>query len=839
MRLAWRIARSELRSGLRGGLRGFRIFLLCLTLGVAAIAAVGLVRTAIGAGLEAEGATLLGGDAQLSFSYRRASPSERDWINAQGAKISEIIELRSMAARVDGSESLLVQLKAVDGAWPLLGALRLDPPLGVAALAGQGGVPGAFLEPLAAERLGIAPGDPFRIGGQEFVLMARLMAEPDAGSAGMAFGPRAVVALGALEGTALLAPGSLFEAKYRLTLPEGATLPGLKTLAEERFEGAGLRWADARRAAPGVERFTDRLGSFLVLVGLAGLAVGGVGISATVSAWIARKADTIATLRALGASGATIRASFLLQLGVLSGLGVALGLALGAGAVLAAGGAIAAAMPVPVVVRLAAAPLFEAAVYGLLTASIFALWPLSRLSELRAATLYRATDMARRSLPPLRFLALTGLLVAALVGAAVAFSGLAVLTLATLGGVALALVLLALAAGLLRRFARRLAPRLRGRPALHAALSAIGAPRSEAGSVILALGLGLSVLAAVGQVQSALRGAIAADLPKLAPAFFLLDIPPEARPDLLARLSAQAGVSRIDTVPMLRGVITEINGEEAQKVAGSHWVLRGDRGVTFAETPREALTEGTWWAPDYAGPPLVSVSAQEAAELGLKLGDRLTVNILGRDIEATIASFRAVDFSSMGIGFVLTFNPAALSGAPHTDLATVYAPPKAEAPILRLLAREFPTVSAVPVREAMERVSRALGAIAQAIMLAASVTLATGFAVLLGAAASGEEARAREAALLKTLGATRAMILRSFAWRAVLMGAFAGLIAVGVGALAGWAVLRFVMEASYRFDALSALGVLGGGLVAVLAAGALFAARPLAARPATVLRATE
>ncbi|PTV94292.1 putative ABC transport system permease protein [Rhodobacter aestuarii] len=835
MSLAVRIARAELR----GGLRGFRIFLLCLMLGVAAITAVGEVREAIKAGLAAEGSTMLGGQAEMEFTYRRATPEERDWIVANARAFSEVVEMRSMAALEDGSETALTQLKAVDGAWPLLGQAQLDPPVGVAALAGQGGVPGAFLDPVLADRLGLQPGDTFKIGGETFVLMARLVREPDAASAGMAFGARSVVALSALEGTPLLAPGTLYETKYRVLLPEGTSLNALSRAAEERFAGAGMKWADETRAAPSIERFTDRLSSFLVLVGLAGLAVGGVGISATVQAWIARKAATIATLRALGASGTTIRGAFLIQLAVLTTVGVAAGLALGGGAVFVARGLIADAMPVPVEVSLSARPLYEAAIYGALTAAIFALWPLARLSELRAATLYREAEKPRRGLPPLGFLAIIAGLTAALVLAAVLFSGLPTLTLVTLGGVAGALVLLALAAMGIRALARRFASRTSRRPALHAALAAIGAPRSEATAVILALGLGLTVLSAVAQVQSGLRGAIAQELPQQAPAFFLLDIPPPERAALVDRLMAQEGVSRIDTVPMLRGIVTEINGQNAREVAGEHWVLRGDRGVTFAETPREELTAGEWWPEGYTGPPLVSVSQEEATELGLKLGDKLTVNILGRDIVAEITSFRNVDFSTMGIGFVLTFDAATLSSAPHTDLATVYAPPETEAGLLRLMAQEFPTVTAVPVREALSRVSEALGSIATAVGLAASVTLVTGFAVLLGAAASGEEARAREAALLKTLGATRGLILRSFALRAALMGAAAGIIAVGVGALAGWAVLVLVMESSFRFDALAALLVIAGGMAAVLLAGTLFALRPLAARPARVLRAQE
>ncbi|RBP92813.1 putative ABC transport system permease protein [Rhodobacter sp. 140A] len=832
MSLAWRIARRELR----GGLRGFRVFLLCLMLGVAAIAAVGLVRGAIRAGLADQGAVLLGGDAQYEFTYRRATAEERDWIAAHAGRVSELVAFRSMLNA--GDDYALTQVKAVDGAYPLTGTLALDPPLPPAALVGQGGVPGAFLDPVLADRLGLKPGDRFALGGQAFVMMARILREPDSTGAGIAFGPRSIVSLAAIEAGPLLAPGSLYETQYRVTLPAGATLATLKTAALARFEGAGMRWSDSRRAAPGAERFTDRLTTFLVLVGLAGLAVGGVGISATVSAWIERKAETIATLRALGATSGTIRAAFLIQLAVLGAAGIAAGLILGAGAVLAAAGAIARAMPVPVEVGLSARPLLEAALYGALTAAIFALWPLARMSALRAATLYRSTGRGR-SLPPAGSLVLIGALVVALVGAAATLSGEVGLTLAAFAGVAGALGLLALAALGLRRLARAAIPLTQGRPALHAALAAIGGPRSEAVAVVLSLGLGLSVLSAVGQIDAGLRGAIARDLPQVAPAYFIIDIQPDQLAPLLARLRAFPEVSRVDTAPMLRGVITRINGRPAREVAGDHWVLRGDRGVTFADVPRERLTAGTWWPEGYAGPPQASFAAKEAAELGLKLGDRITVNILGRDIEATITSLRDVDFSTAGIGFVLTLNPAALAGAPHTDLATIYAPEAGEAAILRDLARAFPNITAIRVRDAIARVSEALATIARAVALAASVTLATGFTVLIGAAAAGESARAREAALLKTLGATRGMILRSFALRAALAGASAGIIAVAVGALAGWAVLHFVMEASYRFAPGPAAAIALGGLGAVLIAGLVFALRPLAARPARVLRENE
>jgi putative ABC transport system permease protein len=359
--------------------------------------------------------------------------------------------------------------------------------------------------------------------------------------------------------------------------------------------------------------------------------------------------------------------------------------------------------------------------------------------------------------------------------------------------------------------------------------------------VILSLGLGLSVLAAVGQIDANLRAAIDRDLPTRAPSYFFVDIQNDQIDGFLARVQGDAAVSRVESAPMLRGVITQINGRPARDVAGEHWVVRGDRGITYSATPpaNATVTEGVWWPEDYAGDPQISFAAEEAAEIGLKLGDRVTVNILGRDIQATITSFRQVDFSTAGMGFVMSMNPAALAGAPHTFIATVYAEEASEAAILRDTAGAYPNITAIRVRDAIARVTEALGAIATATAWAASATLLTGFVVLIGAAAAGERARVYEAAVLKTLGATRGRILLSFALRSAILGAAAGVVAIVAGGIAGWAVMTLVMEAEYTFEPWSALAIVLGGILATLLAGLAFALRPLAARPAQVLRSQE
>ncbi len=639
--LAARFARREMR----GGLRGFRLFLACLALGVAAIAAVGSVRAAIEAGLAREGAALLGGAAELDFTYRFASPEERAWMAARATAVSEIVEFRSMA--VVGDDRALTQIKGVDNLYPLVGEMVLDPAMPLdQALSEVEGLPGAVMERALSDRLGLTPGDTFRLGIRDYRLSALILREPDSAASGFALGPRTLLHRDALEGSGLLAPGTLYNSKYRLDLPQGTDLAAMEGEAEAQFENAGMRWTDARNGAPGVARFVERLSAFLVLVGLSGLAVGGVGVSAAVRSYLQGKTGVIATLRALGAERSTIFQTYFIQIGVLSLLGVAIGVVLGGLVPLLLSPVIAARLPLPASFALYPAPLIEAALYGLLTALAFTLWPLARSEDVRAATLFRDAWAGARRLPAAKYLLAIAALAAALVGLAGWFNGSWRLTLWTLGGIAGALLILVLAAMLLRVVARGGARLARGRPRLRWALAALAGPGEGAGAVVLSLGLGLSVLAAVGQIDGNLRQAIAGNLPDVAPSYFFVDIQRDQMPGYTQRLENDPAVSRIQSAPMLRGVITRINGKPAREVAGDHWVVRGDRGVTYAAKPGAdaRITAGEWWAEDYDGPPLISFVAEEAEEMGLKLGDTLTINVLGRDIKGTIASLSGGGF---------------------------------------------------------------------------------------------------------------------------------------------------------------------------------------------------
>jgi putative ABC transport system permease protein len=836
LKIAIRFAARELR----GGLVGFRVFLACLALGVAAIAAVGTVRAGIEAGLEKEGAALLGGDAEVEFTYRFARDAELNFLNEIATTVSETVNFRSMIVveQTAGVERGLTQIRAVDTAYPLVGQVTLDPAISLdTALADTGSV----MERVLADRLALTVGDTFQLGSQEFTLRAILDRYPDNASGGFGLGPRTIVLTDDLAQSGLLSEGTLFSTQYRLALPLGADLGALSTRAEKQFRDTGLRWRDSREGAGGTARFVERIGAFLILMGLSGLAVGGVGVSAAVRAYLADKTSVIATLKTLGATRRTIFMTYFIQIGALTILGIGIGLILGGGVPILLAPLIEARLPIPTELSLRAGPLAEAAIYGVLAALIFTLWPLARAEQIRPATLFRDAFGSGNRFPAWPYLLTIAALIATLLGTAVWFSGTVFLTLWTAGGIAGALLILVVAAWIARTLSRALSLRARGRPALRLALGAIGARNGETASVVLSLGLGLAVLSSVGQIDGNLRAAFSDELPEIAPSYFFVDIQPDQIDGFRERLTTDPAVRKVDTAPMLRGIITRINGQPADEFADGHWVVRGDRGITYNGPLPDGtqITEGAWWAKDYAGPPLMSFAAEEAAEIGLSIGDIVTINILGRDITATIASFRNVSWEDAGIGFVMTLNPSALAGAPHSWISTVYASPESEAAILRDLAGQYPNITAIRIRDAIDQVIDLVGGIAAATRYAALATLVTGFLVLIGAAAAGERTRTYEVAVLKTLGATRGRIMLSFALRAALLGFAAGVVALTASILGGWAVTVYIMEGDYQVIWTNALLIIGGGALASLAAGLAFAIRPLAAKPAQVLRARE
>ncbi len=834
---SWRIAFALARRELRGGIKGFRVFIACLALGVAAIAGVGSLASAVMQALRDDGRLLLGGDVELSFTHREATQEQLRHLAAAG-RVSTVAEMRAMA-RV-GEQRSLVELKGVDTAYPLVGALRATGSGAPAdALDIKGGRWGALVERAVLVRLGIGPGDRLRLGDQDYDVRGVIETEPDRSANVFTLGPRVLVSLASLPTTGLVQPGSLVRWQYRVALHAPASAPAFLAELKERFPQAGWRIRTVQDAAPGLQRWVERISMFLTLVGLTALLVGGVGVANAVRSFIDGRTATIATLKCLGAPGALVLRVYLLQVMAMALIGIAVGLAIGALVPAVVAPFVASALGVGVRVRVFVEPLAIATLYGVLVAFAFALWPIARAREVPAAALFRSLVAPVAARPRADVILATALAIAALAALAVLTSLDRRLGGGFVVGAAVTFVFFRLAAALIARAARG-APTPRS-PMLRLALANLHRPGGNLAGIVLSLGLGLTVLTIISLVHGNFARALQTQLPAIAPSFFFIDIQPDQLPAFDAVLREAPGVGVVQRVPSLRGRITALKGvpvDRAVVAPEAQWAIGSDRGLTYAgEMPRDArLVAGSWWPADYRGPPLVSFDAQIAAGMGLKIGDTITLNVLGREIVATIANLRAIDWTTLGINFTLVLAPGTLEGAPQTWIATAQVDRAHEDALEKLLVERLPNVSAIRIRDALTTVDGMLGAIADAARLTTGVTLLAGALTLAGAVAATQRRRIYDAVVLKVLGARRREILRALLLEFGLIGVVVAAVAALIGSVAAWALVTRYMWIDFTWLPGTLSGVIAGAVVAVVGIGLAGTWRALGHKPAPLLR---
>jgi putative ABC transport system permease protein len=830
---------------LRGGLRGFYVFIACIALGVMAIAGVGSVAASLGEGLAREGRTLLGGDVAFSLFQREAKPDEVAFLRSRG-DVSVITTLRGMARASDGRLAL-VEIKAVDDTYPMLGELALDPKLPVRdLLAEHEGVFGAAADSTLLARLDLKLGDRVSVGSASFQIRSVVSAEPDKLAGGLGFGPRFLTSEAGLRATQLLQPGSLVRWTYRVRLPSAPAGDRAATrLADDTrtaLPEAGWEIRTRDSASPQLERTISRFTQFLTLVGLAALLVGGVGVANAVKSHIDRRRDVIATFKAVGATGRDVFAIYLTQVTVLAVIGSVIGLVAGAALPFVIVNVFGTLLPLPVVPALHFDELVLSLVYGLLTALAFGLWPLGRVHDVPVAALFREAVTSAWHRPRWPYLALMAVVIALLVGVVI---GLAydkrVATVFVVSSIAVFALLRGIAAGLMA-LARRL-PRTR-LTMLRLAIANIYRPGALTPSVVMSLGLGLAVLVTITQIDGNLRRQFLAALPDRAPSFYFIDIPSTEADRFSAFLKQAAPQSTVEEVPMLRGRIVAARGVKAEDLkpsTDSEWVLQSDRGLTATgEIPKGSkIVEGKWWGADYDGPPLISIERKIADGLRLKIGDEIVVNVLGRDIPAKIGNMRTIDWQGLGINFVLVFSPNAFRGAPHTHIATLteaHPDSAGDAAIIKSVADAFPMVTSVRVREALETIGTVVTNLVLAIRGASAVTLISAVLVLGGALAAGHRHRVYDAVILKTLGATRVRLLGAYALEYLMIGFATAVFGVIAGSVAAWLIVTRLMTLSFVWQAGSAAGVVVAALVVTVGLGLAGTLLALNQKPAAVLR---
>ncbi len=796
--IAWTIALRELR----GGLRGFHIFLACIALGVAAIAGVNSVSHALTDGIAAEGRTILGGDMAFRLTQRPASADEMAFLENSGL-VGRVANMRGMARAPDGSSQSLVELKAVDKAYPHAGQLTLESGGDArAAMALSEGRHGALVAPELLERLGVKVGDTIAVGDAELRIGGIIENEPDRLADGIGLGPRLMISVEALEETGLVRPGSLVRWTYRTDISasrEGG-IDAVQEAAKQKFPLAGWRIRTRDNASPRLSRNIARFAQFLTLVGLTALVVGGVGVANAVASFVDMKRPAIATLKCLGASGQLIFRIYFLQILLLAAGGIAIGLAIGALLPFIASAFLADLLPINATSGFFPLQLLLAAVYGLLVTVSFSIWPLGRARDLPATSLFADRAIPAALKPHRDYRLIQAATLAALVAMAI---GLAVdrrIAVVFVIAVVAVFLILRIVSALIVTLARR-AGAIRG-TTLRLAVRNIQRPGALTSSVVLSLGLGLTLLVTLALIDTSLRRQLTGTIAEQAPNFFFVDIQNTEKDAFLKHLSSLAPDAEIADVPMLRGRIIALGGvpsAELRPPEDQRWILSGDRGITYSagRPEKSTLSDGEWWPADYSGEPLVSFEAEAGEAFGLKVGDTVTVNVLGRELTARIANFRDVVWESLSINFVMVFSPNTFAGAPHAHLATLTLPGETDAAadsrILAAVSNSYPGVTSVRVKDAIDTVNAIVADLALAVRVAASLALVTSMLVLGGALAAGHRQRRQDAVILKALGATRKRLLAAFALEYGLLGAATALFAVLAGTVAAWYVVNRIM----------------------------------------------
>jgi len=838
--LALSIALRELRAG-AGRLS---IFVLCIALGVAAVAAIGSLSASFDEALARQGRLLIGGDLSFELIHRQADSAERAALESLG-EVSESASFRAMARSAEG-KSALVEVKAVDNAYPLYGDVSItraerpgpvwrDPDV-------------VLVERTLLDRLNLDIGSKIAIGDATVTIGGILGEQPDRLADRLAYGPKLLMFRDTLAHTGLVQPGSLIRWTYRVKLPEARSadkefLVETRNNVEKQFPQSGFAIHDWTDPAPSLRRDADRFTQFISFVGLTALLLGGIGVGNAIRSYMAKKREVIATFKCLGATSRLVLLVYLIQALLLATVGIAIGLLIGAltPALLAA--LYADALPITLAVEPHPMPLIAAALAGLLTMVLFVLWPLGRAASVSPAVLMRAHLSEERERSPWPYAVGSAVAGIALFALAIAGSEERAITASISAGIVLAFLLLTGFGLLVQRLAAKLR---RAKPAsLALAIASIGGPGSLARAIAVSPGLGLGLLVATALIHRALLKEIEGNIEADAPAYYFVDVEESDIGKFGDTVKAIVPDAKLDDAPMLRGRIVALKGVPAEKVEAdpdARWVLSGDRGLTYTDAvpPASTLVEGTWWPKDYSGSPLVSFDAELAKGLGLKLGDTITVNILGRNVDAKIASLRKIDWESLAINFVMVFSPNTLAGAPHRALTTLELPkgtdPALEGKVIQALSERFPLVTAVKVGDIVAAAKELLTKVMTAIKATAGVTLLIGAAVLAGAVAAGQQQRKYLAVLYKTLGATRWRIVSAELLEFGLLGLATALLSVLVATITAWALCKWAFDVTFVFSPLAVFETVLLALALVLAVGALTTWRLLSVKAAPYLR---
>lgn len=835
--LACRLALRELRHGWKH----FMVFVVCLTLGVTIMGSVGSFGSIVGNALEGEAKSLLGGDIEARLRGMEATQEEREFLESYG-EISYVATLRTML--YSGEDSTLVEIKAVDEAYPLVGDLLLQQPeVGRAeALTGNGVIVDAIL----LSQLGLKLGDEIQLGTHNYVIRATLKKEPDRAVQIFSFGPRVMMSHAALQQSGLVNTFSLIEHRYRILTPPGIIADdpfeeAMEETLDNRYPESSWRVQTGTDGNDTIERFTDQLLSFLLLSGLATFLIAGIGIGSSARAYLERKLQTIAVFKSLGAQRRTVLQTYIIVLGILALAGGLAGIIIAAIIVHSVLPLLMPILPILAsVTHIPVLPFILALWYGLLIAYLFSMPSLLSALNIRPSLLFRSKTGILLFRNDSTVQKVVGTLAALLLATLLLTSDDMVFMLGAIAVIILAFLLFGVCVVLVRHLAGRIRVK---QPWLRLALGNLHRPGSTTGTVIFAIGISLTVLIALSLTEANFQSRITRLVEEEAPSLFMLDIQPHQQEELAALLEGYASDEQIMLYPMVRGRISAINDvpvKETDVDDDVRWAVRGDRGIsTSLAIPENAtLTQGEWWAADYKGPPLLSVDKRFIDGMNLSIGSTLTLNILGEEITARVVNARDIDYSTFQINFSMMLSPGVIDSYPRTYLATVHLGDNLgkEAELVRSITRALPGVTVIRVTEVVEVVREMVGHIATAMRITVAISLFAGLLVLISALSATIEQRLYDTAVLKVLGARQRDILKSCTAEWMLLALITSLIAAIIGTFSAWLILQRFRSQDFSLMPEVTLGTIGACIVVIWVTGYIGNRRLFNLRPASLLR---
>lgn len=879
-RMAWRET--------RGGWRHFLYFLVCIAIGVSALVGVSLFAAHVEDAVSKQAKSLLGGDLELRSSHPLTAESRTilQALDQRGINRTHVSELVAMAARTTqeatGAQATqIVELKAVDHAYPLYGALKIEPPASLDGLlhpdrTACGVVPchGAVVQEALLLRMGVAIGDRVKIGTADFLITGLVRTEPDRMANAFSLGPRVIISEAGLKASALVQPGSRIRERELLQLPSGMSFEPLRAELRGRLAADHVRVSSYRDAQPQLKQFLEQLSRYLGLIGLTALLIGGLGVAMSIQAFMQDKLKTIAILKTLGADSTLLIGAFVLQAVGLGLIGSIAGMLLGIllqrllPPVLASGFVSDLLEQVGASTELSAVsigPLLKGGALGVLTTLLFSLWPLLRVRDIAPAAIFRrevdpdSGDQASR----LSWRAKLGLqdrfgvtTAAALIGGLVALSMWQAGSWRVggwyIGGMALAILTLIGCARLLL-FGLRFIPR----PAsigLRYAMGNVLRPGGHTAGILVAIGMSVMVIVTVSLVEQALLRQVGETRPVDAPTFFFIDLQPDQTEGFAKLIGERTGGRRPDMTPLVRSRLHAVNGEpvkvdeerdqderrdESKEERRKQWYLSREYVLTFLDQlPKgNEIVQGAWWQTGQrVATPQVSMEEEAARSLGVEVGSHIELDIQGATIRAEVSSIRKVDWGNFSTNFYMILSPGSLDGAPVTYVATIHVDPDQEVPLQQAVVAAFPNVSAIHVGDVLRNFASVLDRLSLAIRAVALFCVVTGGLVMAAALAATRYRRLYESVILKAVGATRGLIARTFAAEYALLGLIGGIMAVGLSSVLSWLVLTHVFELTWSLHPVVLFTGLGCTVLLTLLVGLLSTFRILGQRPLAILR---